>query len=140
MGATTHSGSLWTHSDKNSVVIKGIGTDIVSIARIAEALSRHEDRFLYRILTPSELLEFEKRKDKTSYLAKRYAAKEAIAKALGCGLGVNLSFQDIVIGNLESGAPTATINRTPFSSLNVHLSLSDEKEYAVAFAIVTFCN
>ncbi len=116
--------------------MKGIGTDIVSIARIAEALSRHEDRFLYRILTPSELLEFEKRKDKIAYLAKRYAAKEAIAKALGCGLGENLSFQDIVIRNLESGAPTAKINRAPFSSLNVHLSLSDEKEYAVAFVVI----
>lgn len=115
-------------------MIRGIGTDIVSIARIAEALSRHEDRFLYRILTPGELLKYEKRKNKTSYLAKRYAAKEAIAKALGTGLGEALSFQDIEIENLESGAPTAHISKYP--NLKIHLSLSDEKDYAIAFVTI----
>ena len=117
-------------------MIKGIGTDIVSIARIAEAVATHGDTFYSRILTAEELAQCKKRKDKIAYLAKRYAAKESIAKALGCGLGEALSFKDIVIGHLESGAPTVIINRAPFSSLNVHLSLSDEKEYAVAFAII----
>lgn len=115
-------------------MIKGIGTDIVSIARIAKAAANHEDRFFYRILTPSELLQAEKRKDKIAYLAKRYAAKEAIAKALGCGVSAALSFQDIEISNLESGAPTAHIAKHP--DLKIHLSMSDEKDYAIAFATI----
>jgi holo-[acyl-carrier protein] synthase len=115
-------------------MIKGIGTDIVSIARIAKAAANHEDRFLYRILTPNELLEIEKRKDKVSYIAKRYAAKEAIAKAMGTGIGADLSFQDIEISNLESGAPTAHIAKQP--DLKIHLSMSDEKDYAIAFTTI----
>ena len=117
-------------------MIKGIGTDIVSIARIAQTINTHGDRFYSRILTPQELSQLERCKDKIAYLAKRYAAKEAIAKALGCGLGTSLSFQDIVIDNLDSGAPTAYINKSEYSNLIIHVSLSDEKEYAIAFATI----
>lgn len=116
-------------------MIRGVGTDMVSKARIAEVLAAHGEKFISRILNPDEQAELEKRSDKVAYLAKRFAAKEAIAKALGCGLGAKLSFQDITISNLPSGAPTAEIMRQPFRTCRIHLSLSDEKEHALAFAV-----
>jgi len=116
-------------------MIRGIGTDMVSVARIAEALETHGDKFITRILTVQEQAEMAKRSNKVAYLAKRYAAKEAISKALGCGIGEQLSFQDIIISHAPTGAPLAEISRQPFHNFRIHLSLSDEKEYAIAFAV-----
>jgi holo-[acyl-carrier protein] synthase len=116
-------------------MIRGIGTDMVSKARIADALETHGEKFITRILSPAEQTELAKRNDKVAYLAKRFAAKEAISKALGCGLGANLSFQDITISNLPSGAPNAEISRQPYRNYRIHLSLSDEKDHALAFAV-----
>lgn len=116
-------------------MIHGIGTDIVSKARIAAALETHGEKFITRILNPKEQAECEKRSDAAAYLAKRYAAKEAIAKALGCGIGSKLGFQDISVLNLPTGVPAVKILRKEFHHTRIHLSLSDEKDYALAFAV-----
>ena len=116
-------------------MIRGVGTYMVSKARIHEALVAHGDKFVTRILNPKEQAEFEKRKDRIGYLAKSYAAKEAVSKALGCGIGAKLGFQDISVLNLPSGVPAVKISRTEFQQYRLHLSLSDEKEYALAFVV-----
>ena len=78
-------------------MIIGIGTDIVQIQRIAEAQKQYGDKFIRRILTLSEQERFNglSPKQQTAYLAKRYAIKEAVVKALGCGIGARASWLDI---------------------------------------------
>jgi len=118
-------------------MIIGIGTDIISINRIEYALEAFGSKFLQRILTERErnyLIEITNKENKVAYLAKRFAAKEAVSKALGTGIGEDLSFQDIEVSNNLEGKPIVTVSRFP--DIFIHLSLSDEKEgLAVAFAI-----
>lgn len=109
-------------------MIKGIGTDIVEISRIQKM---DLEKFATKILTKSETINHQPLT--SNYLAKRFAAKEAIAKAYGTGIGSALSFQDIEISNDENGKPLAKIKR---QNLKIHLSIADEKTHAVAFAII----
>ena len=117
-----------------------IGTDIVEIARIAEATSRQGSKFVQRILAGSEFVDYQARGETAAFLAKRFAAKEAIAKALGTGIGRGVSFQDIVITNNSQGAPEVQLSGGAADVLKarggtrVLLSLSDEREYALAYA------
>lgn len=118
--------------------MRGIGTDIIEIERIRSALGRMHDSFLKYILTPREIEYSTKFKDPAPHIAGRFAAKEAIAKALGTGLGASLSFQDIEVLNNELGQPIVTLSsRTMefFKSPQIHLSISHCKEHAIAFAI-----
>lgn len=120
----------------------GIGTDIIEIERIERALERHGDRFLRRVLVPEELEECRKASAPARYLAKRFAAKEAISKALGTGIGIALSWQDLSIERQPSGQPRVMLSPQGRSVLKglggstILLSLSDERAYAVAFAVV----
>ena len=114
-------------------MIVGIGTDICEISRIADLLEKQGERFIERILTADEIAA--KTEITADFLAKRYAAKEACAKAVGTGIGAALSFQDIIVSNLESGAPKLCVTRAEFADLKWHLSMSDEKEYALAFVV-----
>ena len=117
-------------------MIFGVGTDIVNKSRIADMLDSHGDKFTKRILVDSEIaLMNEKYKNsKAEFLAKRFAAKEAIAKALGTGIGEQISFQDIEVIREESGKPSAHVRK--FENLRIHLSISDEKDgNTIAFAI-----
>jgi len=118
-------------------MIHGIGTDIISLERIEYALEAFGSKFVRRILTDRErnyYIEINNPENKIAYLAKRFAAKEAVAKAVGTGIGEQLSFHDIEITNADSGKPL--VNLKKFESLIIHLSLSDEKEgFAVAFAV-----
>lgn len=118
-------------------MIIGIGTDIISLDRIEYALEAFGSKFLQRILTEKErnyLIEIHTKENKVAYLAKRFAAKEAVSKALGTGIGEDLSFQDIEISNNLEGKPLVSVKKFP--DINIHLSLSDEKEgLAVAFAV-----
>ncbi len=118
-------------------MIIGIGTDIISLERIEYALEAFGSKFLQRILTVRErnyFIEIHNKENKIAYLAKRFAAKEAISKALGVGIGENLSFQDIEISNNDLGKPIVTL--VNIEKVTVHLSLSDEKEgFAIAFAL-----
>lgn len=124
-------------------MILGIGTDIVEIARIHDSVTRLGDRFVKRLLTPSELARYHEFKQvdvAISYVAKRFAAKEAVAKALGTGIGRGLSFQHIEVSNDELGKPVVSVephgNGLLEPPVKWHLSISDEKAYAQAFVIL----
>lgn len=118
-------------------MIIGVGTDIITIDRIEYALEAFGSKFLHRILTDKErnyLIEITNKENKIAFLAKRFAAKEAISKALGTGIGEDLSFQDIEVSNNMDGKPIVSVKKFP--NVNIHLSLSDEKEgLAIAFAV-----
>ncbi|MCW8856285.1 MAG: holo-ACP synthase [Kangiella sp.] len=122
-------------------MIYGVGTDIVDIERIERSLERQGDKFAERILAPVELETYYEIKQKINYLAKRFAAKEAVSKALGTGMRNGIDFQQLVISNDEIGKPQVTLvgNAKVWSEqhriTNIHLSISDEKKHAVAFAI-----
>ncbi len=120
----------------------GVGTDIVSKQRIGEVLEQNRQRFIDRILTETELKEVPQDEAALiSFISKRWAAKEAISKAFATGIGNQLSFQDLQIAHLDTGAPIVILSEKAqslaagkgFSS--IMLSISDEKNYAVAFAI-----
>jgi holo-[acyl-carrier protein] synthase len=120
----------------------GIGTDIVEIARVEQVWRRHGDRFVTRILSPVERQEFSAQQQPWRYLAKRFAAKEAVAKSLGTGIGIHLSWQDIHIRRSEAGAPLVQLSprggalALSLGGTQVLLTLSDERAYAVAFAVL----
>lgn len=123
-------------------MIIGVGTDIVAVERIAAVLRRHGDRFRGRVLTAAEQRPFTDPAAEARWLAKRYAAKEAVAKAFGTGIGGQLSFQDIVVGREASGRPTLSFTGGGIAlaaRLGVraaHVSLSDEQAMAIAFVVL----
>ncbi|SFJ73651.1 holo-ACP synthase [Thermoflavimicrobium dichotomicum] len=121
-------------------MIWGIGTDIIEMERIEKA---GLDRLAARVLTESEKQMMPMApKRKLEFLAGRFAAKEAISKALGTGIGEIVSFQDIRIINNENGAPKAQISAETMQCLfsdkkvNIHLSISHSEKYALATAVV----
>ncbi|GMR15938.1 MAG: holo-ACP synthase [Gammaproteobacteria bacterium] len=120
-------------------MIYGIGTDIVHINRMRENLDKHGDKFARRILTELEFDEFKDKKNKASFLAKRFAAKEAVAKAMGTGFSQGLSLHHIGVKHDEAGKPILEfldVAKTFLQEKNIkqtHLSLADERDYAVAF-------
>lgn len=120
-----------------------IGTDILEIERIEAVLERQGKRFAARILTIAELEEFNASLQPARLLSKRFAAKEAIAKALGTGIGRGVSWQDMQIGHDEKGAPRVTLTAgarkvaAELGAGSVALSLADERHYVVAFAVLS---
>ena len=116
----------------------GIGTDIVEIERVAEMLEEHGDAFLERIFTSAEIAESKQRSTPAIYLAGRWALKEALSKALGCGFGAKCSWRDIETTNLENGKPVTTLSGTAAKTaaeLNAAppvVSISHERHYACA--------
>ncbi|CBL44524.1 Phosphopantetheinyl transferase (holo-ACP synthase) [gamma proteobacterium HdN1] len=123
-------------------MIVGIGTDIAEISRIEATLAKHGERFVRRVLTPQECAQFSTVTAKTAWLAKRFAAKEAAAKALGTGIGEGVSWQHIEVVNDALGAPklrlyeVAQARADAIHAARFHLSLSDERDYALAFVIL----
>lgn len=123
-------------------MIRGIGTDIVAIARIERALARHGARFAARILRPEELAVFESAARPAAWLAKRFAAKEALAKALGTGIGA-VSWQGFSVLPGEGGAPVARCHGrarevvAQLGARDIWISLSDERDWALAFAVLS---
>ncbi|HEY9030461.1 MAG TPA: holo-ACP synthase [Kangiella sp.] len=122
-------------------MIFGVGTDIVDIERIKRSMERHGDKFAERILASAELEIYQATKNKINYLAKRFAAKEAVSKALGTGMRNGIDFVQLVITNDDIGKPAVTLEgkAQAWSKQNkitkIHLSISDEKSHAMAFAI-----
>jgi len=120
-----------------------IGTDIVEIARIVAMLERQGDKFVQRILCEPEQQEYHRRKQDAAYVAKRFAAKEAVAKTLGTGIGRGVSFQDILIVNNDVGAPGVELSGGALEVMQslggsrILLSLADEQQYALAYAVLT---
>jgi len=123
-------------------VIFGIGTDIVRIARMAENLARYGERFAARILSDAELTVFQQSTQPAQFLAKRFAAKEAAAKALGTGFRDGLSLRDIGVANDALGKPALVFSARAQEMLKKqeviasHLSLADEREYAIAYVVL----
>jgi len=123
-------------------MILGIGTDIVTVARMAENLERMGDRFARRLLTDSEYQEYEKKHNGAAYIAKRFAAKEALVKAMGTGFADGITWKQVSVCNNEKGAPyfqltgPASEKVEAMGVTSIHLSISDEKEHAVAFVIL----
>lgn len=117
-----------------------VGTDIVQVERIAAICDRFGDRFAARILTATELAGFRSSAQPQRLLARRFAAKEAVAKTLGSGIGAGVSWQHIEIQHDSLGAPTVLLRETALSRAQsaggsrVLLSVSDELRYVVAFA------
>jgi holo-[acyl-carrier protein] synthase len=128
-------------------MIYGIGTDIVQVSRIAQALARSGVRFAEKILGPDELAEFHARTGKNAvrgmrYLATRFSAKEAFSKALGLGLRTPMTWPAAQLLNLASGQPVLAYSGAldefmRQNRLSAQVTISDEAEYGVAFVIVT---
>jgi holo-[acyl-carrier protein] synthase len=123
-------------------VIVGTGIDIVRVERIENSLSRWGEKFAVKILTSDELERFGSiDSGQAGYLARQFAAKEAVSKALGTGMGAGIHFSQIEIDRKPSGAPIVRLQGKAFerseylSILHWHVSISDEKEFVVAFSI-----
>ncbi len=124
------------------MAIIGIGTDIVNINRIEKSVHQFGARFLNRVFTPHEQAQAQKYGNAAAFYAKRFAAKEAFVKALGCGMGAKASWREIEVQNNAVGAPFLHIIGQAKISLSekaahpvIHLSLSDDT-FAVAFVII----
>lgn len=123
-------------------MIYGIGSDIVAIDRMRRLLEKFGDDFARRILASGEWPAYESSRNRASLLAKRFAAKEALAKALGTGLRHPVSLRSICIIHNRLGKPDFSLNQPLAAFLEeqgikrCHLSLSDEKEMACAFVIL----
>jgi holo-[acyl-carrier protein] synthase len=127
-------------------VIIGLGSDLCDIRRIQESLDRFGDRFTHRIFTEVERARSERKPDRAASYAKRFAAKEACAKALGTGLRQGVFWRDMGVVNMRSGRPTLALAggaaarlaaMTPAGwEVLIHLSLTDEIPYAQAFVII----
>ena len=122
--------------------IIGAGVDIVENSRIKESILNNS--FLNRVFTKEEILISKNMKNKSSYFAKRFAAKEAFVKSLGTGFKNGINFKDISIINDKLGKPSFFITkkirkmikkRFKINSFNFFLSISDEKKYSIAFVI-----
>jgi holo-[acyl-carrier protein] synthase len=128
-------------------MIIGIGTDLCDIRRIAKTIDRHGDRFLDRVYTEIERARAERRANRADTYAKRFAAKEACAKALGTGFRVGVFFRDMGVVNLPSGKPTLRLTGGALKRLQaitpdgfepqIDLALTDEWPYAQAFVIIS---
>lgn len=123
-------------------MIFGIGTDIVQVSRIQKSLDRYGELFARRILAEAELEDFRRTLHPARFLARRFAAKEALAKAFGTGFTDGLSFQDIAVTHDAAGKPMLALAgravelQREMGIGEDFISISDEREYAVAFVTV----
>jgi holo-[acyl-carrier protein] synthase len=128
-------------------MILGIGSDLVDIRRIERVVERHGERFLGRIFTENERARAERRADRVATYAKRFAAKEACAKALGTGLRRGVFWRDMGVVNLASGRPTMRLTGGALSRLQaitpqgfdarIDLTITDEGDLAQALVVIS---
>ena len=128
-------------------MIIGIGSDITDVRRIAKVIDRHGERFIDRIFTPIERAKAEKRRNRVETYAKRFAAKEACAKALGTGFRAGVWWRDMGVVNLPSGRPTLELTGgakrrleaiTPAGyEARIDLTITDEGPMAHAFVVIS---
>jgi holo-[acyl-carrier protein] synthase len=127
-------------------MIIGIGSDLIDIRRIETSLERHGRRFVQRIYTEVEQARSEGRRARAASYAKRFAAKEACAKALGTGLAQGVFWRDMGVVNLPGGAPTMELTGGALARLEkilpkghraaIHLTITDDFPLAQAFVII----
>lgn len=123
-------------------MIAGIGIDLVAVERIDRMHARHGERFARRLLAEAEWPDYRAARDPVRLLAKRFAAKEAAAKALGTGIAHGIRFSDLWTGHDASGAPLlhwggrARERAGELGIVHAHLSISDESDHVVAFVVL----
>lgn len=127
-------------------MIIGIGNDLIDIRRIEKTLERHGERFVNRIFTDIERAKSDRRRLRAASYAKRFAAKEACAKALGTGLSQGVFWKDMGVVNLPSGKPTMALTggaakrlekiMPPGHVADIHLTITDEFPIAQAIVII----
>jgi holo-[acyl-carrier protein] synthase len=128
-------------------MILGIGIDLVDIRRIEKTIARHGERFVARVFTPVEQAKAERRTNRIDTYAKRFAAKEACAKALGTGFRHGVFFRDMGVVNLPSGRPTLELTggalerlesiTPPGMRVRIDLALTDEWPLAQAMVVIS---
>ncbi len=126
-------------------MIRGIGCDVVEVARVAEVMATHGERFARKLLTEGEWPLYEKRKALSqeramAFIASRWAVKEAVSKALGTGISGDVSFHAMQIMHNDKGAPQMVFlsslrDRLAQEGIFVHISITDEKSVVAAFAV-----
>ncbi|MBM2837889.1 MAG: holo-acyl-carrier-protein synthase [Deltaproteobacteria bacterium] len=123
-------------------MIIGIGTDIVSIQRIEKAVERFGERFINKVFTDEEANFCKSKKERAPYLAARFAAKEAVLKALGTGISNGIGFKDVEVARVQGKRPEIIlhgIGKKVAESLgikDIHISISHEADIALAFAVI----
>jgi holo-[acyl-carrier protein] synthase len=127
-------------------MIVGIGSDLIDIRRVEKTLGRYGDRFIKRVFTEVERRKSEGRRQRAASYAKRFAAKEACAKALGTGMRAGVFWRDIGVVNLRSGKPTMALTGGAAARLAalvpaghtpvIHVTITDERPLAQAFVII----
>lgn len=128
-------------------MILGVGNDIIDIRRIEKVIDRYGEKFIQRIYTEIEIEKSEKRRNRVASYAKRFAAKEACAKALGTGISKGVAWRDLGVMNLPGGRPnmvltgiakTHLVGMTPEGYEPViHLTITDDYPTAQAFVIIS---
>jgi holo-[acyl-carrier protein] synthase len=127
-------------------VILGIGADLADIRRIEATRARFGDRVLARVFTDTERARSDRRADRAGSYARRWAAKEACAKALGTGLRMGVAWREMGVANLPTGQPTMTLSGGAAARLaamtpegraaRIHVTLTDDPPYAQAFVVI----
>ena len=122
-------------------MIAGVGTDIAAVARLGQLYARHGARALEKLLAPGERADFARATDPARFLAKRFAAKEAFGKALGTGVAVPATLHAVAVVHDARGKPEYRYDERLAAhmrdnALRAHLSISDEDEHIVAFALI----
>ncbi len=123
-------------------MIIGVGVDIVSVERVRKIHVRYGKAFEEKILSANERQELTKVKDRAAFIAKRFAAKEAVSKALGTGISKGLRFVDIEVVHNDLGRPGIAFSGKALNLsrragvAGAHLSIADEKDYAIAHAVL----
>ena len=127
--------------------IFGIGTDIVNIKRMEKSIKRYDKKFKKRIFSDNEIIYCEKKKDPAAFYAKRFAAKEALTKALGVGIRKGIDLKNIEICNNLQGKPSIKLkgnvntllkNKIKNKKYYIYLSLADDKPWAQATVIISY--
>ena len=128
-------------------MILGIGSDLIDVRRIEQTILRHGERFLDRIFTDVERAKAERRQNRIDTYAKRFAAKEACAKALGTGLRAGVFWRDMGVVNLPSGRPTMQLTGGALERLSaitpagyearIDVTITDEYPTAQAFVVIS---
>ena len=127
-------------------MILGLGSDLIDIRRIEKSIERHGDRFLARIFTEAERHRSDARRERSASYAKRFAAKEACAKALGTGIAHGVFWRDMGVVNLAGGRPTMKLENGAAKRLAeivpdgyvpvIHLTITDDWPLAQAFVVI----
>lgn len=127
-------------------MIIGIGADLADIRRIARTLERFGERFTHRVFTETERTKSDRRRERAASYAKRWAAKEAVSKALGSGVRMGVAWREMGVVNLPSGQPTLELSGgaarrladlTPEGhTAHIHVTITDDAPYAQAFVVI----